>query len=131
MSPGADASEAVPDLTDQVPVADLTETLVDSDGDGLTDGYEATIGLDPMNRNTDGDGYTDHDELNDLGGGNPFVDEGARDTWSNGPCESPSEPPPRSWPSNVGPPLIDEDNDGIHDWDERKWVGTDPTDSDT
>lgn len=35
----------------------------DSDGDGLTDDYEISIGTDPYNPDTDGDGLTDGDEV--------------------------------------------------------------------
>ncbi len=36
---------------------------VDSDGDGLTDDREKTIGTDPHNWDTDGDGLSDYDEV--------------------------------------------------------------------
>ena len=35
----------------------------DSDGDGLTDDEEASIGTDPLDEDTDGDGLTDADEV--------------------------------------------------------------------
>ena len=35
---------------------------IDTDGDGLTDGYESSIGTDPNNSDSDGDGLSDGDE---------------------------------------------------------------------
>ena len=37
---------------------------LDSDGDGLSDSYEAKIGTDPFNPDTDGDGLSDGEEIN-------------------------------------------------------------------
>jgi len=39
------------------------DTMVDSDGDGLTDDHERRIGTDPRNPDTDGDGLTDGEEV--------------------------------------------------------------------
>ncbi len=39
---------------------------VDTDEDGLTDGYELSIGTDPELADSDGDGHTDRDELYDF-----------------------------------------------------------------
>ena len=36
---------------------------VDSDGDGMDDEYEIFRGTDPYNRDTDGDGFSDGDEV--------------------------------------------------------------------
>jgi outer membrane protein assembly factor BamB len=46
---------------------------VDSDTDGLTDGYEVTAGTDPHNPDTDTDGITDYQEF--LVSSNPLLDE--------------------------------------------------------
>ncbi len=46
---------------------------VDSDKDGLTNGYEATAGTKPNSNDTDGDGYTDYQEW--LVSSNPLVDD--------------------------------------------------------
>lgn len=35
----------------------------DTDGDGLTDGYEVAVGTAPLSRDTDGDGYPDDEEV--------------------------------------------------------------------
>ncbi|MEA1784603.1 gliding motility-associated C-terminal domain-containing protein [Arenibacter sp. GZD96] len=48
----------------------VTDCIVDSDGDGLTDGEEAVLGTDPNNPDTDGDGISDGDEV--LNGTNPL-----------------------------------------------------------
>ena len=47
----------------------------DSDGDGLWDAEEATYGTDPRLADTDGDGYSDFDEINQLGS-DPLVFDG-------------------------------------------------------
>jgi hypothetical protein len=39
---------------------------VDSDGDGLSDASEISLGTDPQNPDTDGDGLTDGQEVNDY-----------------------------------------------------------------
>ncbi len=41
----------------------VNNCIVDSDGDGLTDGQEAELGTDPFNPDTDGDGINDGDEV--------------------------------------------------------------------
>ncbi len=41
----------------------VNDCIVDSDGDGLTDGQEAELGTDPFNPDTDGDGFNDGDEV--------------------------------------------------------------------
>lgn len=53
------------------PADSLTFTVVagpgDTDGDGLPDGQEGTIGTDPHDPDTDGDGLTDGQEVNTTG----------------------------------------------------------------
>jgi len=44
-------------------VAALDKLSKDSDGDGLTDEEEASLGTDPFNKDTDGDGLTDYEEV--------------------------------------------------------------------
>ena len=41
----------------------VSDCVVDSDGDGLSDGEEATLGTNPDNPDTDGDGLTDGEEV--------------------------------------------------------------------
>ncbi len=43
--------------------------VADSDGDGITDDLEGTLGTDPQNPDSDGDGLTDLDETTPPGGG--------------------------------------------------------------
>ncbi|WXG44166.1 MAG: FG-GAP-like repeat-containing protein [Promethearchaeati archaeon SRVP18_Atabeyarchaeia-1] len=50
-----------------------TGCITDSDKDGLTDGYEITVGTYPQNPDTDGDGFTDYQEF--LISTNPFAKE--------------------------------------------------------
>ncbi|MGB0419512.1 MAG: hypothetical protein ACPGF8_07985, partial [Opitutales bacterium] len=47
----------------------------DSDGDGLWDAEEAALGTDPLLTDTDGDGYSDFDEINHIGS-DPLVFDG-------------------------------------------------------
>ena len=48
---------------------------VDTDGDGLSDAEEASLGTDPTLPDSDGDGYSDYDEVTS-------VDSGPADTGS-------------------------------------------------
>ena len=48
---------------DTSPPIDTALYGIDSDGDGLSDGEELELGLDPESADTDGDGYDDGDEL--------------------------------------------------------------------
>ncbi len=41
----------------------VSDCIVDTDGDGLTDGEEAALGTNPNNPDTDGDGLTDGEEV--------------------------------------------------------------------
>lgn len=41
----------------------VNQTTIDTDGDGLTDEEEKSLGTDPQNKDTDGDGYLDGDEV--------------------------------------------------------------------
>lgn len=59
---------------------DYTAPATDTDGDGLTDDEEATLGTDPTSTDTDGDGTDDATEVSD--GTDPLVDESAVDTGS-------------------------------------------------
>lgn len=95
-------------------------TLIDSDGDGLTDGEEALLGTDPNNPDTDYDGLSDGAEVN-LYGTNPL----SGDTDSDGLGD---EDEILTFGSN---PLVpDTDYDGLSDRDEVS-VGTDLNDPDT
>lgn len=54
---------------------------VDTDGDGLNDTEEATLGTDPMNPDTDGDSLTDGDEVNTHGTSPTMVDSDGDFIW--------------------------------------------------
>ncbi len=91
---------------------------VDSDGDGLTDDYEAEIGTDPWNPDTDGDGLTDYEE--DIIGTDPLdpdTDNDGLDDWEEVVEETNATDP-------------DTDGDGVNDGDEHDH-GTDPLDPDS
>jgi hypothetical protein len=47
--------------------ATFTNPNADTDGDGLTDDYESSIGTDPNNSDTDGDGLSDQEEDQNYG----------------------------------------------------------------
>ena len=76
----------------------------DTDGDGLTDDEEATLGTNPEFPDTDGDGANDGDEV--AAGSNPM--DGT------------------STPGNI----VDTDEDGLRD-DQEAVIGTDPNNADT
>jgi hypothetical protein len=48
-----------------------TGCITDSDKDGLTNNYEATVGTNPLSADTDSDGFTDYQEF--LMSTNPFI----------------------------------------------------------
>lgn len=51
---------------------DASDASLDADGDGLSNMQEFQAGTDPQNVDTDGDGFTDGEEVNDLGS-NPLA----------------------------------------------------------
>ena len=83
---------------------------VDSDGDGLSDAQEATLGTNPTLRDTDGDGCNDALEV--RVGWNPAVKVPGQCT-----CTT----------TDIGK---DTDHDGLNDCEEG-WIGTDPADPDS
>jgi hypothetical protein len=84
-------------------------TNADTDGDGLTDGEEVNeYGTDPLNRDTDADGLSDGDEINVYG-----TDPLSSDTDGDG--------LPDGYEVNVtksDPAKADSDGDGVNDYDE-------------
>lgn len=93
-------------------------TNVDTDGDGLTDGYEAMVSAtDPLSADTDGDGVPDAQELDagtdagTLPGTAGVVGEGA-------------------FAENVRDGFVDTDGDGLSDTLETR-LGLDPTSADS
>ena len=82
----------------------------DTDGDGLTDVAEATLGTDPTKPDTDGDGLTDRDEVAEFGT-DPLVVDTDGDGFSDGaevaagtdpldPASFPTEPQPAPQPDS-------------------------------
>jgi len=89
-----------------IPVILFAADIIDTDGDGLSDSWEAYYYTDPLNPDTDGDGYTDGGEVS-LG-------------------YSPHK-------ANAWMHQHDYDGDGLNDWAERLFmtdVGKSDTDGD-
>lgn len=82
-------------------------TLVDTDGDGLTDADEEAIGCDPRRQDTDGDMVTDYAEWNEW-----FSDPNAQDTDGDGLGDS------LDLFFGTSPIIADTDGDQISDSDE-------------
>ena len=96
-------------------------SVVDTDGDGLSDTQEASLGTDPNNPDTDGDGLNDGNEVNVHS-----TDPLDADTDGDG-LEDGDE-------VNIygtDPTLADTDGDGLNDGNEISVHGTDPLDADT
>jgi len=91
----------------------------DSDGDGLTDDLEASLGTDPDNADTDGDGISDSDEL--MLGTDPVATDSDGDGLSDGDELS---------VHGTDPTTTDSDGDGLSDGEEIA-AGSDPRDWDT
>lgn len=100
---------------------------LDSDGDGLPDVQEATLGTDPHLRDTDGDGITDLDEIDQ--GTDPLVPNKPGIT-GPGSAANISEQPATQTTSSTSTQIQDTDDDGIPD-DQERLYGTDPYKADT
>ena len=108
---------------------------VDSDGDGLFDGEEASLGTNPNDRDTDGDGIEDGVEVGDVN--NPFDEDsdGIIDALDSNILDSDADGVnDQQDPANENPcipdnfnQLCDTDGDGITDGEEIA-NGTDPLD---
>lgn len=99
----------------------LVVQWVDTDGDGLTDAEEATLGTDPNDADSDDDGLSDGDEVN-VYGTDPLNADTDGDTLND------------SDELNLygsDPTLKDTDGDKLNDGDEINLYGTDPTLKDT
>ncbi|MBQ7216115.1 MAG: VWA domain-containing protein [Synergistaceae bacterium] len=105
---------------------------VDSDGDGLTDSLEETLGSDPFSADTDDDGLSDYEELGWLNY-NPLLE----DTDGNGILDRDEDPDgdglTNLQESNIGTNMVikDTDHDGLNDYDEAMTYHTDPLKPDT
>ncbi len=91
---------------------DPLNEIVDSDGDGLSDDFERSIGTDPNQPDTDGDGM--HDGWEHKYGFNPLVNNDDTNVDSDVTNDS----------------TYDADSDGLTNKQEADW-GTDPNDDDT
>ena len=94
--------------------------LPDTDGDGLSDGYEDSLGSDPLSADTDGDGLSDGDEVLVHG-----TDPSLPDTDGDGLSDS-AEISVR----HTDPTAPDTDGDGLSDGEEV-FMGTSPLRADT
>jgi hypothetical protein len=94
---------------------------VDSDGDGLSDAAEISLGTNPNNPDTDGDGLTDGQEVNDYGT-NPLL----ADTDGDGLSDY-----EEVMTYHTNPLMADSDNDGLTDYEEVMFFGTNPNNPDT
>jgi len=93
----------------------------DTDKDGLSDEYEATIpGLDPTKADTDDDGANDKLEVKTMGT-DPIVPDTDADGLLDG----------EEWDLGTNPMRADSDWDGTGDYEEVKVYGTDPLTQDT
>jgi len=117
---------------------------LDTDGDGLRDGYEREIGTDPLNPDTDGDGLTDGEEVlkyktNPL---NPDTDgDGLKDgeevkTYSTNPLNPDTDDDglkdgTEVLETSTDPLNPDTDGDGLKDGEEVLTYKTDPLNPDT
>jgi Lysozyme like domain/Bacterial TSP3 repeat/NlpC/P60 family len=116
--------------------AKANEGGVDSDHDMLPDHFETKYGLDPADPDTDGDGITDGYELIVLGT-NPDladsdfdgIDDGLELSYGLDPtkADNPDPDQPLEAPADLS---VDSDGDGISDWGEQL-AGTDPHKADT
>jgi thrombospondin type 3 repeat protein len=129
--PAAPADTVVTNPDEQVvPPTNVPQKAVDSDGDGLSDATERSLGTDPHRRDTDGDGLPDGWEV--ANGLNPRLDlDAVRDPDSDG-LDNRNEylvrMNPRSTDSNadgISDGATDSDGDGLPNAVEQT-LGLDP-----
>ncbi|MFM2161473.1 MAG: hypothetical protein RLZZ383_985, partial [Pseudomonadota bacterium] len=119
--------------------------LADSDGDGLPDIEEALLGTDPLNPDTDGDGLTDGFEVNETGSDplNPDTDgggipDGVEFEAGNDPLDAADDDSDGDGLTDAQEALLgtdplnpDTDGDGLTDGFEVNETGSDPLNPDT
>ncbi len=110
---------------DIVAVFVLNGPPVDTDGDGINDGDEASMCTDPLNPDTDGDGINDGDEVSN--GTDPC--NACDPNLNAGPCDQDGDGLTNDEEGVIGTDPInpDTDGDGINDGDEDT-AGSDPLD---
>jgi hypothetical protein len=94
----------------------------DTDGDGVFDGYEVSVGLSPLAADSDGDGQSDYDELNQDDGSDPGSGDADGDGLTDG---------YEGQVSLTDPYNSDTDRDGASDGVEVNLKGTDPLRADS
>ncbi|MBD3362908.1 hypothetical protein GF362_04270 [Candidatus Dojkabacteria bacterium] len=130
------AGLAIDGLDGHIDTVDITNFrhYKDTDGDGLSDELENQLGTDFLDPDTNNDGLTDWQNLND--GGNPFnyyKDEVKNELSDEDMDNLPNMDGDDDWDG------IDEDVDGdlivntleLQDWGEGMMLGTDPLNPDT
>src|SRR5215203_103071 len=123
-SPGMDTSVSCPPACDTAaPAAPNLDG--DSDGDGLFDGYEVSVGLNPQAADSDGDGVSDYEELNQADQNNGS-DPGSGDADGDGLSDGYEEQV-----SLTNATTADTDGDGLSDGSEINLTGTDPLRADS
>ena len=129
----ADAGTTAPDPVGDAVPNDMTVSK-DTDGDGIPDMVEASVGTDPNKADTDGDGLNDGQEMGKKDDADPSTQtnplkadsdgdgltDGEEDANQNGKVD----------PGESDPNSADTDGDGLTD-KEEKALGTAPTDTDT
>lgn len=141
--PPSTSPPAPPSTTAPATTTTSTTVPVDTDGDGLDDAYEGTIGTDPGNPDTDGDNVSDGDEVNLYGSDPLAIDtdfDGLQDgdevnVWFTDPASSDTDGDGLDDPSEVvdyglDPNAPSTDTDALTDKEEID-LGTDPTNPDT
>ncbi len=137
--------------TDWYPTARLGVALYigdsdddDSDGDGLTNGYEKSIGTDPHKADTDGDGLNDYEEVVKYKTSPTVADsdgDGLKDgdeviTYHTSPLDKDTDHDGLTDGEEVtqfrtDPLKTDTDGDGLSDSEEVRTTKTDPMKADT
>ena len=116
----------------------LDDPNLDTDGDGITDQIEGTVGTDPNNPDTDGDGENDSIEVGDPTSPTDTDGDGLIDALESsnsdqdGDGVNDEEDPANTDPCvpNLDAGNCDQDNDGLTN-DEEIVLGTDTTNPDT
>jgi gliding motility-associated-like protein len=116
----------------------IDDPNLDTDGDGLTDQVEATVGTDPNNPDSDGDGENDAVEVGDPNNPTDTDGDGIIDAFESsnedqdGDGVNDEEDPANTDPCipNIDAGNCDEDGDGLTT-EEEIAAGTDPSNPDT
>ncbi len=123
---------------------EVVEETIDSDNDGLTDEMEMELGTDPNNPDTDGDGLTDGEEVNEYGtdpleadtDGDGLSDGEEVNSYNTDPLNEDTDGDGLTDGEEINeyrtdPNAVDSDNDGLTDYEEVMEYQTDPNNADT